>query len=150
MTTLKEVQINERLPLARAIPLGIQHLFAMTGSTILVPFLTGLSPSAALFCSGIGTIVFLLLTRSKVPAYLGSSFAFIASLTVFVKDQHNLASAMTGVLSVGIAYIIIYIILSLFGTKWIHKIIPPVVAGSVVSIIGLSLTPVALQMSSQN
>lgn len=147
---MKEVQINERLPLSRAIPLGIQHLFAMAGSTILVPFLTGLSPASALFCSGIGTIIFLLLTRSKVPAYLGSSFAFIASLTVFVKDQHNLASAMTGVLSVGVAYILIYFILRLFGTKWINKIIPPVVAGSVVAIIGLSLTPVAIQMASQN
>ncbi len=147
---MNEVQINEKLPLTRAIPLGIQHLFAMTGSTILVPFLVGLNPATALFCSGIGTIIFLLLTRSKVPAYLGSSFAFIASLTVFIKDQHNLASAMAGVLSVGIAYLLIYFILGLFGTKWINKVIPPVVAGSVVSIIGLSLTPVAIQMSGQN
>lgn len=147
---MKEVQINDRLPLTRAIPLGVQHLFAMTGSTILVPFLTGLSPATALFCSGIGTIVFLLLTRSKVPAYLGSSFAFIASLTIFIKDQHNLASAMTGVLSVGLAYMLIYIILRLFGTKWINKLIPPVVAGSVVAIIGLSLTPTAVSMASSN
>jgi uracil permease len=147
---LKEVQINERLPLTKAIPLGVQHLFAMAGSTILVPFLTGLSPASALFCSGIGTIIFLLLTRSKVPAYLGSSFAFIASLTLFVKDQQNIASAMSGVLSVGIAYILIYLILHLFGTKWISKIIPPVVAGSVVAIIGLSLTPVAIQMAAEN
>lgn len=147
---MKEVQINERLPLTKAIPLGVQHLFAMAGSTILVPFLTGLSPASALFCSGIGTIIFLLLTRSKVPAYLGSSFAFIASLTLFVKDQQNIASAMSGVLSVGIAYILIYLILHLFGTKWISKIIPPVVAGSVVAIIGLSLTPVAIQMAAEN
>jgi len=122
----------------------------MSGATILVPFLTGLSPATALFCSGLGTIIFLLLTRSRVPAYLGSSFAFIATLTVFVKDQQNLASAMTGVLSVGIAYILIYLILRMFGTQWIHKIIPPVVAGSVVAIIGLSLTPVAVDMASSN
>ncbi|MDQ7094771.1 solute carrier family 23 protein [Desulfosporosinus sp. PR] len=147
---MNEVQINERLPLTRAIPLGVQHLFAMTGSTILVPFLVGLNPATALFCSGIGTIVFLLLTRSKVPAYLGSSFAFIASLTVFIKDQHNLSSAMAGVLSVGIAYLLIFCILRLFGTKWISKLIPPVVAGSVVAIIGLSLTPTAVQMASAN
>ncbi|PKM88595.1 MAG: uracil permease [Firmicutes bacterium HGW-Firmicutes-12] len=147
---MKEVQIHERLPLTRAIPLGIQHLFAMTGATILVPILTGLSPGTALFCSGIGTIIFLLLTRSRIPAYLGSSFAFIGALTVFVKDQQNLASAMTGVLSVGIAYILIYIILIIFGTKWINKLIPPVVSGSVVAIIGLSLTPVAMSMASQN
>lgn len=147
---MNEVKINERLPLTRAIPLGIQHLFAMTGATILVPILTGLSPTTALFCSGIGTIIFLLLTRSKVPAYLGSSFAFIGALTVFIKDQNNLAGAMTGVLSVGIAYILIYLLLSLFGTKWIYKIIPPVVSGSVVAIIGLSLTPVAASMAGQN
>ncbi|KLU64641.1 uracil permease [Desulfosporosinus acididurans] len=147
---MKEVQINERLPLTRAIPLGVQHLFAMTGSTILVPFLVGLSPATALFCSGIGTIVFLLLTRSKVPAYLGSSFAFIASLTAFIKDQHDLGSAMAGVMSVGIAYLLIFCILRLFGTKWINKLIPPVVAGSVVAIIGLSLTPTAVQMASSN
>ena len=147
---MKEVQINERLPYSKAIPLGIQHLFAMSGATILVPLLTGLSPATALFCSGLGTIIFLLLTRSRVPAYLGSSFAFIAALTVFVKDQQNMASAMTGVLSVGVAYILIYVILRLFGTKWINKVIPPVVAGSVVAIIGLSLTPVAISMSSSN
>jgi uracil permease len=147
---LKEVQINERLPYSKAIPLGLQHLFAMSGATILVPFLTGLSPATALFCSGLGTIIFLLLTRSRVPAYLGSSFAFIAALTVFVKDQQNLASAMTGVLSVGVAYLLIYLVLRLFGTKWINKIIPPVVAGSVVAIIGLSLTPVAVNMASSN
>lgn len=147
---MNEVQINERLPLTRALPLGLQHLFAMTGATILVPILTGLSPTTGLFCSGLGTIIFLLLTRSKVPAYLGSSFAFIGALTVFIKDQNNLASAMTGVLAVGIAYILIYFLLSLFGTKWINKIIPPVVAGSVVAIIGLSLTPVAASMASAN
>lgn len=147
---MREVQINERLPYSKAIPLGLQHLFAMSGATILVPFLTGLSPATALFCSGLGTIIFLLLTRSRVPAYLGSSFAFIASLTVFVKDQQNLASAMMGVLSVGVAYILIYIILRMFGTKWINKVIPPVVAGSVVAIIGLSLTPTAISMASSN
>lgn len=147
---MKEVLIHERLPLTRAIPLGIQHMFAMTGATILVPILTGLSPATALFCSGIGTIIFLLLTQSKIPAYLGSSFAFIGALTVFVKDQQNLASAMTGVLSVGLAYVLIYLILTIFGTKWINRLIPPVVSGSVVAIIGLSLTPTAISMASDN
>ncbi|NLT94959.1 MAG: uracil permease [Clostridia bacterium] len=147
---MREVQIHERLPLTKAIPLGIQHLFAMTGATILVPLLTGLSPAAALFCSGLGTVIFLLTTRSQVPAYLGSSFAFIATLTLFVKDQANISSAMTGVLSVGLAYVLIFFLLSIFGLNWINKVIPPVVAGSVVAIIGLSLTPVAVSMSSEN
>ncbi|MDA8229317.1 MAG: NCS2 family nucleobase:cation symporter [Desulfitobacterium hafniense] len=131
-------------------PLGLQHVFAMFGATVLVPFLTGLSPAIALLSSGIGTIIFLLLTKSIVPAYLGSSFAYIAALTYFVKDQHNLAAAMGGALAVGLIYVIMYLLMSAFGTAWIHKIVPPVVAGPVVAIIGLSLTPVATSMASQN
>lgn len=145
-----EVQIHERLPLAQAIPLGLQHVFAMFGSTVLVPFLTGLSPSVALLSSGIGTIIFLLLTKSRIPAYLGSSFAYIAALTLFVKGQHNPTAAMGGALSVGIVYVVIYLLMAAFGTRWIHKIVPPIVAGPVVAIIGLSLTPTAVSMASKN
>lgn len=145
-----EVQIQERLPLAQAIPLGLQHVFAMFGATVLVPFLTGLSPSVALLSSGIGTIIFLLLTKSRVPAYLGSSFAYIAALTTFVQKQHNPSAAMGGVLAVGVVYVIIYLLMAAFGTRWIHKIVPPIVAGPVVAIIGLSLTPVAIDMASGN
>lgn len=146
----REVQIQEKLPLAQALPLGLQHVFAMFGSTVLVPFLTGLDPAVALLSSGIGTIIFLLLTKSRIPAYLGSSFAYIAALTYFVKDSHNPASAMGGALAVGIVYVIMFLLISAFGTGWIHKLIPPVVAGPVVAIIGLSLTPTAVQMASQN
>lgn len=145
-----EVQIHERLSLGKTIPLGLQHVFAMFGATVLVPFLTGLSPAVALLSSGIGTIVFLLATGSRIPAYLGSSFAYIASLTYFVKDQNNVAAAMGGALAVGIIYIIVFLLMSAFGTSWIHKLVPPVVAGPVVAIIGLSLTPVAANMASQN
>lgn len=145
-----EVQIHEKLPLAQAIPLGLQHVFAMFGATVLVPFLTGLSPAIALLSSGIGTIIFLLLTKSRVPAYLGSSFAYIGTLTIFVKNSNDLPSAMGGALAVGLVYIIVYLLMSVFGTAWIHKIVPPVVAGPVVAIIGLSLTPVAAQMASTN
>jgi len=146
----KEVQIHERLSLGKTIPLGLQHVFAMFGATVLVPFLTGLSPSVALLASGIGTIVFLLLTGSKIPAYLGSSFAYIGALTYFIKDQNNVAAAMGGALTIGIIYILVYLLMSVFGTNWITKIVPPVVAGPVVAIIGLSLTPVAASMASQN
>ena len=145
-----EVQIHERLPVAQAIPLGLQHVFAMFGATVLVPFLTGLSPSVALLSSGIGTIIFLLLTKSQIPAYLGSSFAYIGALTIFVHDQHNPSAAMGGVLAVGMVYVIIYLLMAAFGTRWIHKIVPPIVAGPVVAIIGLSLTPVAVGMASGN
>jgi len=145
-----EVQIDERLPLTRAIPLGLQHVFAMFGATVLVPFLTGLSPSVALLSSGIGTIIFLLLTKSRIPAYLGSSFAYIAALTTFVQTNHNPSAAMGGVLAVGVVYVIIYLLMAAFGTGWIHKIVPPIVAGPVVAIIGLSLTPTAVGMASGN
>lgn len=144
-----EVQIHEKLPLAQAIPLGLQHVFAMFGATVLVPFLTGLSPSVALLSSGIGTIIFLLLTKSQVPAYLGSSFAYIGVLTTFVQSN-NTTGAMGGVLAVGVVYIILYLLMATFGTRWIHTIVPPIVAGPVVAIIGLSLTPVAANMSSAN
>lgn len=145
-----EVQIHEKLPLSKTIPLGLQHVFAMFGATVLVPFLTGLSPAVALLSSGIGTIIFLLLTKSRIPAYLGSSFAYIAALTYFVKDSHNLASAMGGALAVGLVYVVVYLLMALFGTAWIHKVVPPVVAGPVVAIIGLSLTPTAVDMASKN
>ena len=145
-----EVQIHEKLPLTQAIPLGLQHVFAMFGATVLVPFLTGLSPSVALLSSGIGTIIFLLLTKSQVPAYLGSSFAYIGALTLFVKDQQNPSAAMGGVLAVGLVYVIIFLLMAAFGTRWIHKVVPPIVAGPVVAIIGLSLTPVAVGMAAAN
>jgi len=146
---IREVQIHERLSLAQTIPLGLQHVFAMFGATVLVPFLTGLSPSVALLSSGIGTIVFLLLTKSQIPAYLGSSFAYIASLTYFVQDQNNLAAAMGGALTIGIIYVLLFALMSFTGSGWIHKIVPPVVAGPVVAIIGLSLTPTAANMASE-
>lgn len=144
-----EVQIHEKLPLTQAIPLGLQHVFAMFGATVLVPFLTGLSPSVALLSSGIGTIIFLLLTKSRVPAYLGSSFAYIAALTSFVQ-ANNTTGAMGGVLAVGVVYILLYLLMAAFGTQWIHTIVPPIVAGPVVAIIGLSLTPTAASMASGN
>jgi uracil permease len=146
----REVQIHEKLPLVQTIPLGLQHVFAMFGATVLVPFLTGLSPAVALLSSGIGTIIFLLLTKSQIPAYLGSSFAYIGALTYFIKDQHNLAAAMGGALIVGLIYIVMFLLMSYFGTAWIHKIVPPVVAGPVVAIIGLSLTPVATGMAAND
>lgn len=145
-----EVQIHERLSLSKTIPLGLQHVFAMFGATVLVPFLTGLSPAVALLASGIGTIVFLLFTGSRIPAYLGSSFAYIGALTYFIKDQNNVAAAMGGALTIGVIYILVFLLMSFFGTSWIQKIVPPVVAGPVVAIIGLSLTPVAADMASQN
>ncbi len=128
----------------RAIPLSIQHVFAMFGATVLVPFLTGLDPGSALFASGLGTLIFHLITRGKVPTYLGSSFAFIAPLALYVKDRHSPGQAVAGLIAVSVVYAIVSLLVTAFGFQRIRKVIPPVVVGPVVSIIGLSLATTAV------
>lgn len=128
----------------RKSPLAVQHMFAMFGSTVLVPFLTGLDPGSALIASGVGTLIFHLITRGKVPAYLGSSFAFIAPLTLYVTKHHSPAAAATGLISVSIVYALASLLVTTIGFAKIRKIIPPVVVGPVVSIIGLSLAGTAV------
>ncbi|GGJ01425.1 uracil transporter [Alicyclobacillus cellulosilyticus] len=130
--------------LVRSFPLSMQHVFAMFGATVLVPYLTGLDPGAALVASGVATLLFHWVTGGKVPAYLGSSFAFIAPLALFVKQQHVPGAAVLGLLSVGAVYLIIAIIIRAFGFARIRRVIPAVVAGPVVSIIGLSLATTAV------
>ncbi|GMA62517.1 NCS2 family nucleobase:cation symporter [Alicyclobacillus fastidiosus] len=129
----------------RAIPLSFQHVFAMFGATVLVPFLTGLDPGSTLVASGVGTIIFHLITRGKVPTYLGSSFAFIAPLTLFVTKQHAPGQAVTGLISVSIVYGILSLVIASVGVQRVRKAIPPVVVGPVVAIIGLSLAQTAIQ-----
>src|SRR5690606_10676760 len=97
------VDVHERPPLKHAVPLGIQHLFAMFGATVLVPFLTGLDPSVALLTSGLGTLLFILITKGQVPAYLGSSFAFIAPITL-IAGQYGIEYALGGGVAVGLVY----------------------------------------------
>lgn len=111
----------------------------MFGSTVLVPFLTGLNPGTALLASGVGTLIFHLITRGRVPTYLGSSFAFIAPLTLFVSKRHSPAEAVAGLISVAIVYAIVSLIVATIGFERVRRVIPPVVVGPVVSIIGLSL-----------
>lgn len=123
----------------KAFPLSVQHVFAMFGSTVLVPFLTGLNPGTALFASGVGTLLFHLITRGKVPTYLGSSFAFIAPLTLYVTKLHSPAQAVAGLISVSIVYGVVSLIVATIGFQRVRRVIPPVVVGPVVSIIGLSL-----------
>ncbi len=129
----------------RGIPLSIQHVFAMFGATVLVPILTGLDPGATLFASGIGTLIFHLITRGKVPTYLGSSFAFIAPLTLFVTKYHSPAEAAAGLISVSVVYGLVSLLVATVGFAKIREIIPPVVVGPVVSIIGMSLAVTAVQ-----
>lgn len=128
----------------RSFPLSFQHVFAMFGATVLVPFLTGLDPGSTLIASGVGTLIFHLITRGKVPTYLGSSFAFIAPLTLFVNKHHTPGQAAMGLISVSIVYGILSLIITSIGFARVRKAIPPVVVGPVVAIIGLSLAQTAI------
>ncbi|EGD50943.1 uracil-xanthine permease [Thermoanaerobacter ethanolicus JW 200] len=141
--------IEETPPIKQAIPLSFQHVFAMFGATILVPLLTGLDPAVTLFTSGLGTLIFHLMTKGKVPAYLGSSFAFIAPIIAATK-QFGVRGAFTGMIAAGLVYIVVFIIISLTGIDWLEKLLPPVVVGPVVMIIGLSLAPVAIAQAQKD
>lgn len=153
----KKVDVEERLPLLQSIPLSLQHLFAMFGATVLVPYLVGLDTSVTLFSSGIGTLLYILITKGKIPAYLGSSFAFIAALTAIigsvpgkVGSPEKIGLAMGGCIVVGLIYIIVAMAIARFGTKWIDFLLPPVVIGSVVIVIGLGLAATAVNMAMGN
>jgi len=139
---------QDRPHIATWIPLSFQHVFAMFGATILVPLLTGLSPATALFTAGTGTLIFILCTGAKVPAFLGSSFSFIAPL-IAVTASHGLAYALGAAMVTGLFYCIIALIIRFTGTGWLDKVLPPVVIGSVIVVIGLYLAPVAMNMASQ-
>lgn len=127
-----------------AIPLSFQHLFAMFGATVLVPALTGLDPGSALIASGVGTLIFHLITRGKVPTYLGSSFAFIAPLALYVGELNSPGQAVAGLISVSVVYALVSLIIATVGFEKVRKVIPPVVVGPVVSIIGLALATTAV------
>ena len=136
----------DRPPLGRWIPLSIQHVFAMFGATILGPILTGMSVNTALFTAGTGTLIYILLTQAKVPVFLGSSFAFIPALTA-VGSAYGMEYAMGGAVFSGLTYLLIAAIIKKAGTGWLNKALPPVVIGSVIVVIGMSLAPSALNMA---
>ncbi|HZH58091.1 MAG TPA: solute carrier family 23 protein [Metabacillus sp.] len=129
--------------------LSFQHLFAMFGATILVPFLVELDPAVALISSGLGTIAFLLITKGQVPAYLGSSFAFITPIIV-AKSSAGVGAAMVGSFLAGLVYGIIALLIRGTGHKWIMKILPPVVVGPVIIVIGLGLASTAVGMATND
>lgn len=134
---------------SRVLTLGIQHVFAMFGSTVLVPSLTGLDPALTLFCMGIGTWIFHLITKMKVPAFMGSSFAFIAPILALrevegVTDKNFAAYVGCGILASGLLYVLLAGLVKLFGTKRITSFFPPVVTGSMIIIIGMMLAPTAM------
>ncbi len=136
----------EPVPFARLLPLGIQHVFAMFGATVLVPMLTGLDTSTALFTSGLGTLVFQLITGGQVPAYLGSSFAFIAPI-IAASNEYGVAAALAGCFVAGLVYVVMAAILARVGIGFIDRLFPPVVVGPVIMTIGLGLAGTAKDMS---
>lgn len=131
--------------------LGLQHLIAMFGATVLVPILTGLSPTVALLSAGVGTLIFHFVTGKKVPVFLGSSFAFIPVI-LKVKEMYNgdLAYAQGGILVAGLIYVLISFVINRIGTENINKVLPPQVIGPMIIVIGLNLLPTAVNMASGN
>jgi uracil permease len=142
------IDVHEVPPIQRLIPLSLQHLFAMFGATVLVPILTGLNPAAALLSSGLGTLLFLLVTGGKVPNYLGSSFAFIGPI-ITVSATYGKGTALLGSILAGLLYVVVAAIVYKSGVKWLDRLLPPVVIASVIVVIGLSLAGVAVDMATK-
>ncbi|BAQ10449.1 uracil permease [Bacillus sp. OxB-1] len=143
----KVLDVHQKPTIDKWLALSLQHMFAMFGATILVPKLVGLSPAIALLTSGIATIVFVLVTGFKVPAYLGSSFAFIAPILA-ATETGGIGSAMIGSMFVSLVYAIVSLLIWTTGSAWIMKLLPPVVVGPVIMVIGLAVAPVAVNMAS--
>ncbi len=147
--------IDERPGLFRGLLLSIQHLFAMFGATVLVPVLTGMSPAVALVSSGVGTLAFILITQGKVPSYLGSSFAFISPIIAVKALEANpdagmaAGSYLVGSFMVGVSYALVALVIHRTGVRWLMKLLPPVVVGPVIMVIGLGLASVAVDMATQ-
>lgn len=146
------LDINEKPSVGQLITFSFQHMFAMFGSTILVPKLVGLSPSIALLTSGIATIIFLFITQFKVPAYLGSSFAFISPILIVTGFgqagvEVNPGNAMIGAMAVGVVYGIVSLLIWKTGYKWLMNILPPIVVAPVIIVIGLGLSGTAIDMA---
>lgn len=129
--------------------LSLQHLFTMFGATVLVPILVGINPSIALVSSGIGTLVYLVTTKGKIPAYLGSSFAFIAAMQMLMKSDGYPAIAQ-GAITTGLVYVIVSMIIKRAGAAWLDKILPPIIVGPVIMVIGLGLAANAAQNAMYN
>ena len=133
---------RERLAWAPTVGIGMQHVVAMFGATFLVPLITGFPPSTTLLFSGLGTVLFLLLTRGRVPSYLGSSFAFLAPIAAAQSD-YGAAGALGGVVLAGVALAAVGLLVQVIGHGWVGRLMPPMVTGTIVALIGLNLAPAA-------
>lgn len=132
------IQVDEKVPVKLLIPLSIQHMFAMFGASVLVPFIFGINPAIVLFMNGVGTLLFLTLTKGKSPAYLGSSFAFLAPAGIVISTM-GYQYAQGGFVVVGLAGCVLAFVVYKFGTDWIDVVLPPAAMGPVVALIGLEL-----------
>lgn len=141
------IGIQEKLPVLESLPLSFQHLTAMFGATILVPILLGVDPAIALLMNGIGTLIYTWITKGGIPAYLGSSFAFIAPAMLVISTYGGFTHAQSGFIFFGLFFILISFVVKFWGIKWIDIVMPPAVMGAVVAIIGLELAPVAAQQA---
>lgn len=138
------VSTDERLTWPRTIGVGLQHIAAMFGATFLVPIITGFPPTTTLFFSGIGTILFLVITKNRVPSYLGSSFAFLGPISAAMADKSaGMAGALGGIVFTGLVLAAIGVIVKAAGINWINAILPPVVTGTIVMVIGFNLAGAA-------
>ncbi|MFI7282932.1 uracil-xanthine permease family protein [Micromonospora chersina] len=136
------VHPDERLSWPRTVGVGVQHVVAMFGATFTVPLITGFPPATTLFFSGLGTLLFLLITGNRLPSYLGSSFAFIAPVLA-AKTDGGIGAALGGIVVAGAALALVGVVVQLAGARWIDALMPPVVTGAIVALIGLNLAPVA-------
>ena len=137
--------VHEKPPVLKWAALSFQHVFAMFGATVLVPILTGLPISVALFASGIGTLIYIAATKAKVPVYLGSSFAYITAVIIAKESLGgDVSAAQTGLILVGLVYVVIALVVKMIGKGWVDKLLPPIVIGPMIIIIGLGLASVAV------
>lgn len=145
----REIGVNEKLPVGPGLLLSIQHLFAMFGSTVLVPNIFGVDPGMILLMNGLGTLLYIFICKGKIPAYLGSSFAFLAPVTaVLTKNGDNgYSMALSAFIVTGIIFCLVALIIKYAGTRWLDVLFPPAVMGAVVALIGLELVPEAARMA---
>lgn len=143
----KTIGIHEKLPILQTLPLSFQHLAAMFGATILVPILVGVNPAIALLMNGVGTLIYSWVTKGGIPAYLGSSFAFISPIILISASHGGFSQAQTGFIVFGLFFIAISFVVKKWGVRWIDVAMPPAVMGAVVAIIGLELAPIAAQQA---
>jgi len=142
----RPIAVDEKLPLLETVPLSLQHLFAMFGSTVLVPILFHVNPATVLLFNGIGTLLYLVLCKGRIPAYLGSSFAFLSPVFLVLSD-YSYEYALGGFIAVGLVFCLVAGLIRAIGTGWIDVIFPPASMGAIVAVIGLELMPTAAGMA---